>query len=323
MKKNMISKITSLLLVGISASMIGCSADSDSGTSDAASLSFPTNAVVAEPTLENGILVEDAVATNQTSNISLLNGVESSSKLNVALLGTQVSDAISKKIKGANLNSYALNGTISESYSCSGGGIMSINATETEFVSATMTMSLAQCNEGGTVMNGSIYGSLSNYDANFNDYKDMTLKFTSDFTVTEGATQSKIVKNSYMTANVLSYTYSSMTAKYAMSMQATDGTDSYGIKDAIYYGTSDGYYTSMYQTQGRIYINNLASYVDYDTTYDMSATPFVFSGSSITSGEARYNMENGGKVKIAVESYDNPITYVDVNGDGTYELREI
>lgn len=322
MKKNMISKVASFLLVGVAISMIGCGGDSDSGTSDTASLSFPTNAVVAEPTLENGILVENVVATNQTSGIPLLNGIESSSKFNVALLGSQVSDAISKKIKGANLNSYALNETISESYSCSGGGTMSINGSGTEFVGATMTMTLAQCDEGGAVINGSIYASVSNYDTNFNDYKDMTIKFTSDFTVTEGATQAKIAKNSYMTANVLSYTYTSMTSKFAMSIQATDGTDSYGIKDAVYYSTSDVSDTSMYQTQGRIYINNLASYVDYDTTYDMSATPFVFSGSSITSGEARYNMENGGKVKIVVES-NNPITYVDVDGDGTYELSEI
>ena len=77
----------------------------------------------------------------------------------------------------------------------------------------------------------------------------------------------------------------------------------------------------MYQTQGKIYIDNLNSFVNYDTTYDMSQTPFVFSYKGLLSGEARYNMSSGGKVKIVAES-NKAVTYVDANGDGVYELRE-
>jgi hypothetical protein len=312
------------LAIALSLGISGCGGGGgSSSTGDTSGLSFPSNAVVAEPTLANGILVEDAVATNQTSGIPLLNSVDANSKFNVALLGNEVSSIIATHIKDTNINSYSLNETINETVNCSSGGSYSINGTGSDTAGGTLTMSFNQCNEGAGIINGSIYASISNYDANVDDYKDMSIKFTSDFTMTTGSTVAKISQNSYMNVNVLTFNYGSKaTFKLAMSIQATDGTIYFGQKDSIYYFSTDGYNTQMYQTQGKVYINNLVSYVDYDTSYDMSQTPFVFNGSSITSGEARYKMSGSGKVKIIVQS-NNPITYIDADGDGTYELSEL
>lgn len=312
------------LAIALSLGISGCGGGGgSSSTGDTSGLSFPSNAVVAEPTLANGILVEDAVATDQTTGVPLLNSVDVNSKFNVALLGNEVSNTISKHIKDININSYSLNETINETYSCQSGGSYSVSGSGTQYVSAAMTMNFNQCNQGGVISNGSVYASISNYDSNADDYKDISIRFTSDFTGTAGSTVAKISKNSYINVNVLTYAYGSKaTFKLAMSMQATDGTIYFGQKDSIYYFSTDGYNTQMYQTQGKVYINNLVSYVDYDTSYDMSQTPFVFNGSSITSGEARYKMSGSGKVKIIVQS-NNPITYIDADGDGTYELSEL
>jgi hypothetical protein len=67
----------------------------------------------------------------------------------------------------------------------------------------------------------------------------------------------------------------------------------------------------------------LTAYVDYDESYDMSLTPFIFDIDSgeILSGEAHFLMANGGKTKI-VGTGGEPITYVDSDGDGIYELIE-
>jgi hypothetical protein len=81
----------------------------------------------------------------------------------------------------------------------------------------------------------------------------------------------------------------------------------------------------MYQTKGRIYIDNLASYVTYDTTYDMSKTPFVFNKNGTIKnddGEARYNMSGNGKVKIIASQEDDGVKiYIDEDGDGVYSLN--
>jgi hypothetical protein len=58
----------------------------------------------------------------------------------------------------------------------------------------------------------------------------------------------------------------------------------------------------------------------------MSKTPFVFNKDGTVkndNGEARYNMSGNGKVKIIASKKDGGVkTYIDKNGDGTYELSK-
>ena len=304
----------------------GCGGGGGSSSGATSGLSFPSNAVSAAPTLANGQKVEDATATNQTSGIPLLNGVNSNSKLNVGLLGSQLTTSLAKKIKNIDLNAYSLNEVVDETSNCSGGGTMHYSGSGDDTSGGTFTFAATNCKEGNEKINGSIYASISNKDATSGEFKDISIKFTSDFTVTNLSDSSlaKISKNSYFNVNSTSWDSSGdpKNFKLSMSMIATDGSQSYGIQDAIFYFTSNGSNASMYQTTGKIYIDNLASYVNYDTSYDMSQTPFVFDYyGNLTSGEGHYNMANNGKVKIVAKSNEAK-TYVDADGDGTYELSE-
>jgi len=314
-----------LSLVTVSFLLVGCGGGGNSSTGS--SINFPSDATVAEPTLENGKKVEDAVASNQNSDLPSLNSVNNSVSLNSALLTKDISNNLSQSIKSLKFNSYSLNRTIDEQENCSNGGNISYTGSGDER-GGTITLNLNQCNNGQQLLNGSVYVSVSNYDEEADDFKDISMKFTSDYTVKNQYNNKTVTisNGSYFNMNVIEFNNYDEASKYklSMSIKASDGTNQYGLKDAIYYFQEENSETSMYQTAGRIYINNLASYVDYDTSYDMSQTPFVYRyGRKVpVRGEARYIMENNSKVKIVAENND-VVTYIDSDGDGVYELSEL
>jgi len=313
-------------LVTVSFLLVGCGGGGGSSSSDTA-MSFPSDATSAKPTLENGKKVEDAVASNQNSGLPSLNKVNNNTSLNSALLTKDISENLSKSIRGLKFNSYSLNRTINEQENCSNGGTIAYSGSGDEH-GGDITLNLNQCNNGQQLLNGSVYVNISNYDSQADEFKDISMKFTSDYTVKNQYNNKTVTiyNGSYFNMNVIKFNNYNEASKYklSMSIKASDGTNQYGLKDAIYYFQEENSETSMYQTAGRIYINNLASYVDYDTSYDMSQTPFVYqyNGHVPVRGEARYIMENNAKVKIVAENND-VITYVDSDGDGVYELSEL
>lgn len=297
------------------------------GTSSDTTLS--SNSVLAEPTIENGIKVKDAVATNQTMAAPGLNSVNDNSKMNTAVLSARLSQKMTEYVKNSNIKTYSLNEVINEAKNCYYGGTITMNGSGDSINGGNITFTAANCNDDGyEIINGSMYMSISNLDNTTEEFKDLSLKFTTDFTVTNISdnTIAKISQNSYMNINITKFDiYGSMEKfKLLSSIEATNGVESYGLGDCIFYFTVTQTGMEMHQTQGRVFINNLTSYVDYDKSYDMSITPFTFGlyGETLTSGEARYNMSGSGKVKIRVES-NVAIAYVDADGDGTYELSEL
>ena len=316
----------SLSIVAVSFLTIGCGGGGG-GSSTSNSISFPSDATSAEPTLENGKKVEDAVASNQSSGLPTLNSVNNSTSLNSALLTKDISDNLSQSIKGLKFNNYSLNQTINEREDCSHGGNISYSGSGDEH-GGSVTLNINRCNNGEELLNGSVYISVSNYDTQADDFKDISMKFTSDYTVKNLSDNKTITisKGSYLTENIIEFNNYDEASKYKlrMSIKASDGTNRYGLKDAIYYFHEEDYKTSVYQTDGRVYIDNLASYVDYDKSYNMSKTPFVYQYEREipVSGEARYIMKNNSKVKIVAENND-VITYIDSDGDGSYELSEL
>ena len=316
----------SLSIVAVSFLTIGCGGGGG-GSSTSNSISFPSDATSAEPTLENGKKVEDAVASNQSSGLPTLNSVNNSTSLNSALLTKDISDNLSQSIKGLKFNNYSLNQTINEREDCSHGGNISYNGSGDEH-GGSVTLNINRCNNGEELLNGSVYISVSNYDTQADDFKDISMKFTSDYTVKNLSNNKTITisKGSYLTENIIEFNNYDEASKYKlrMSIKASDGTNRYGLKDAIYYFHEEDYKTSVYQTDGRVYIDNLASYVNYDKSYNMSKTPFVYQYEREipVSGEARYIMKNNSKVKIVAENND-VITYIDSDGDGNYELSEL
>lgn len=307
---------------------VGCGGSGSGSSSGSASdLTFPSNAINAEPTLENGNKTRDATTINLIGRTPGLNSVSNDSKLNTALLSSKIFKRLSKYAEDINIQSYSLNKIVNETEICPLTGTFSYSGSVNEINGASLTYTITNCSDGYENLNGSIYMTIKNIDANANKFKDYTIKFTTDYTITNISDKSmtKISANSYMAINVTKFNWSSKMEDFKLSttLQATDGTEYYGLQDCVYYFT-DNTNVKMYQTKGKVYINNLTSYADYDTNYDMSKTPLVFSGShgTLISGEARYNMSNNGKVKIVVESYNEAKTYVDANGDGTYELSE-
>ncbi len=304
----------------------GCGGGGSSSV-EGSSISFPKNAPLAKANLENGKKVRDATARKQTNGLVSLNSVSSNSKLNLAIFSSKLSQKISNSTKNFTNHTYSLNQTISNSEDCNSGKII-YSGSGDDVNGVNLTINFANCNNGSETMNGKMSLTAKNYDYNAEDFKKATMKFTTDFTVKNNYDNSvaKIVTGSKMIKNVSSYVYNNVPEyfKLNITIKAQSSTDFYGMEDCEYYFYNNLNTLEMYQTKGKIYIDNLSSYVEYDKEgYDMSQTPFVFNsdGTLQNGGEVRYNMANKGKVKIVVEDNEAK-TYVDTDGDGSYDLSE-
>ncbi|KIM03029.1 MAG: hypothetical protein KU29_12530 [Sulfurovum sp. FS06-10] len=313
--KNILSKS---LAVVATLGLIGCggggSSSGDSG------LNFPSTATKAEPTIQNGQKVKEIVAKDQQLNY-MMNAVEASESQNIVFTLLTLQDTLRSK---QNLDTYALNETINESEDCLNGGTIHYSGSGSDPQGGTITTTFNQCNMNGMIINGSVYEKIYTYNSEHNEYQNSDIKYLTDTSIKIGEIYSKIYANSTASAEVLSFNSYDEIDSIKLSINTISEVNSVksGQNNAIYYLKNLHTSTpSMYQTQGKIYIDNLASFVDYDTSYDMSKTPFVLNDDSLSSGEACYNMANGGKVKIVVES-NRAKTYVDANGDGAYELSE-
>lgn len=324
-------KSTKLIFVSLIASaFVGCGGSGSSTPDTTSGLNFPSNAVIAEPTLDNGKKVRDAVVGSQNvnSNSFILNSVDDNSKnIDTTFVSNNILMTLHKYIEYK--KSYSLNEVINETENCSGGGTISAQGNENVGDSAYATVSFDNCIENNIKMNGKMYITANNYDNNVDEYKNYNIDFTTDFTAINLSDNStlNVKKGSNISEQVIDFDEYESPKDYKVleTIQGTYDGKSFGEKDCEFYATlnqSNGK-LKIYQTKGRVYIDNLASYVDYDANYDMSKTPFVYNlyDYSLESGEARYNMANNGKVKIVVES-NEPKVYVDANGDGNYELHD-
>lgn len=323
MKKNiLLSTITAGILV---ASFTGCGGGGGGSSSTLLDSSF-TNAVVAPATIENAEAVEETVVSTDASQFSSLLSVSNENSVpNLSGTVASISKTTAKFINYSTLNNYSLNETINESQSCSYSGTVSYIGSGDES-GGTLTLTFNNCKETSSeTMNGSIKAVISNYNSSADNFSTINMSIPSDLTMTYSSTTESIKAGSYFNMNVTSFDYSGYPEIYniATTIVSTIGSDSYGVKDAKFYYDISGSDASMYITQGRFYANNLGIYVDYDTNYDMSATPFVYSsyGTFDNGGEARFTMTDAGQMKIVIES-NTPISYVDSDGDGIYELVE-
>ena len=306
---------------------IGCGGG---GGSSSDNLSFPSNAVVAEPTPKNAKEVRNAIITR--TDIDYMPGlnkvnnnaskVNNSSKLNILLFSNILIFELTKDI---NMQSYSLNEVVDDIESCSDGGTIRYKGSGDDVNGGSLTITANNCKEGDIIINGSVYMTIKNLDSSVNEFKDHKVKFITNFTVEDLSNGDKvtILPNSYGVINIIKFDSFGnwKEVKFFMSAKKViNNKYKYGFKDCIYYFTKK--YNSMkyYQTQCRIYINNLTSYVDYDKSYDMSKTPFVVSkNGTLTDGKAYYNMANNGKVKIVVVESNEAKVYLD-DGNGSFKL---
>jgi len=290
---------------------------------------FPSDAVMATPTIANGKKVRDVVVEDREDGAVSLNNADNNSKLNILELSNRLSNDIFKQSSGITTQSYSKYQTIDETRYCSDGGSITLKGNADNTNGGNFTISYNNCQVDNITINGSVYSTITNHDSYADEFKDLTMKYTSDFTYIQSSPYKVVTikKNSYINTNITDFDYSGNAEKFKFSISIvadnSSTEDKFGLRDCIYYYDNSGSDTEFYQTYGRVYINNLSSYVDYDTSYDMSATPFVINSSGdLQSGEARYNMANNGKVKIKVD--DNQVhVYIDTNGDGIFELSEL
>jgi len=295
--------------------MTGCGSTTDSISGS--STVFPSDATTAEPTVENGEEVRDVVAQDQNLNLSLTSNDSQNSNIILAL------ENIYKSIEDINGDSTVTRAVVdSGSNDCPNGGTYKYSVSGSED-DAIFSVEYDQCDMYGVFYDGAITMHEKSYDESTMSYKYSETEFVTDFTMEYNGQNMKIYKGGTMDMEVLSTDeYGSINKmKLGISMITEVGDKKSGQKDASYIVENiDSYTSSMYQTAGRIYINNLESYVDYDTSYDMSQTPFVFNNKVLVSGESHFNMD-GGKLKIKVENNQARV-YVDSDNDGVYELSE-
>lgn len=327
-------KYFSFGLAIVSASIIGltgCGGGGGGGSSSTGP-AFPSDSVLAEPTLENAQKVRDVVVgdpLDDLPDIPLLNSVEDNSDMNLELLSRNVSEMIREDAEN-HIETYSLNAVDEFTEECLVSGTIDFYANGDEINGGYVTATYNNCNDGDDlILNGSVKMTLSNLDTTAGAFKDMTITFTTDFTVSDLSQTllAKIEQGSYLAMNILAFDINGNPSdfKVTMSMQATDGTEIHGVENAVYYYEIDTFGTTVVivQTQGKMYINNLAQYAEYDTSYDMAAshTPFIYVDGIIQSGEARYIMADGGKMKIVITA-GLVVTHVDADGDGIYEIND-
>ncbi len=328
-KAFIMSLATGVVAVGLT----GCgggggSSQSSTVENEPISAEFPTNAVSAAPTLQNGEKVKDAVTKNNLGPTSSILSVSSPTSVNVGQLSIDMYNKINDELKNISKSNYALNEVVDETEACDVSGSIHWSGYIGES-GAEITAVFDNCNDSYLKINGTIYAKGSDYIGkdSFGDeiYKNITLKYMSDFTYSVGDQTFTIYKNSFEDVSNIQYNEYGEATNYTLyaTIIADDGIQKYGIRDAKYQVSQPNWDDmSFYQTQGKVYIDNLTSYVDYDTSYDMSKTPFVYNDFiGYTSGEARYVMAHNGKVKIVAQNGEANV-YVDADNDGEYELHD-
>lgn len=281
--------------------------------------SFDTsNAVMALPTLENGEKVEEVSAVNQQDQYSL-NAVANENNPNIILTMVTLVKGLKQSL---NTDLYALNQVINQS--CDYGGSFFVKTNQEYGEDMTLTVDYSQCGLfDGIVANGRARMLLTNFTEPDDDYTNYDITYLSDFTIVADGITMTILDGATAEQINLRFDYS---GAVEMDMKITANSIVNGVTNGmedVNLRMSMDYNQTMYYKSGRFYIDNLTAYADYDSSWDMSLTPFIFDGNSgeLLSGEARFNLANGGKARI-VGTGGEPMTYVDADGDGDFELSE-
>jgi len=298
-------RIISLLTIFITATLlVSCSSDS---AGDGAK---PVTS--AEATIENADKVKEIVAKNQKEQYNIF---EISKKINTT------------STRSFNSRNYTLKQSFTTNEACSGGGSVDYTFSGTQENPQT-TISYSNCTESDIFINGTVFTLATDYNETYGNHTNTDITFISDVLVRDSEIGNETNIRILASANV-KMLFTNITAnneadnlKMTLNLTADINGLTQRQEDSVYYFDLSSNEESMYQTAGRIYIDELASYVDYATDYNMTQTPFIFSGdASLIGGEARYTMEDGAQLKIVVEDAQ-VISYIDTDGDGVYELSE-
>lgn len=267
-------------------------------------VNFPNNAVLAEATQENGEKVAKATVSRSASYG--LNNIDDSSGANTSLIARNISNILSKSVENLP-QSNALNsiGSIIEDCDIKGTISGSFNA-DTGAYAITYT----NCkNTGFDTITGSLSGTIEFIKLNGEDeLKKAALEVKSALSMKKN----DIVYSTMQVGSFMNVEYSvagddTEDVTITLSAIGVENNQKYGCKDCKFHvKLLTNHDIQIYQTKGQLYIgNNLEAYVTYDTSYNMSATPFVFSnndGRVNDGGIARYTAKDNKTIGIKAES---------------------
>jgi len=310
----MINKIkVASVCTAVLLALSGCGSDDSSGgaTRTLPSLDVP----VAEATAANAVEAVDTIFETETlDSIGNLTLLAAGDTQNVGFDSLSFALKHLKTIKSVNTDVHALNETISETQPCTGGGSISISGTATQ-TSATVNMTASNCIEGDMTMNGTIGTTLTISSTGEISY--MKMSFDTDYTAA-GLLSMLIHGGSYMELSLDSMDpttgLTSGTSTSSIWFEALGQNMRYDDLTIKFSDNGFGDGTECYRS-GRIYINNLAAYMDIDSTYDANCLdPFTMSSYVLTSGSVQLLGSNGNTVLVEVVSPDTFLV-TDDNGN--------
>jgi hypothetical protein len=301
--------------------LISCGGGGSSG-SGAISSFDTTNAVLMEPTFSNATKLANIVQRNPQDQYSL-NAVMDNQGTNILPSIVKMLDTFKETHK---TEQYAINRIIKGSEPCEDGGFLTANGSVNSN-NGSAVLNYQNCDEGGIVMNGSAIISVWEYLEDYDDYSRVSTNFVSDFTMTNNSGEiTTILARSSAFINNLDFDY--YWGAIEMDMKVTafyiENGITYGQENSnIYFNRENISRPYFYYKSGRFYIDNLEKYAEYDTSYDMSYTPFRLDlDGDLRSGEAWFTMANGGRA--AIKDYFGGIQVeLDTDGDGYSDYSQV
>jgi uncharacterized protein YaaQ/flagellar hook-basal body complex protein FliE len=265
-----------------------------------------TNVSEAKATLENAQKVQSIITLNQSAILPILKDIDNAT--------------INQKLTNNNFK------VLDETEKCSSSGniLYSTNLNENNH-DKDISIIFNQCHNTKEIINGSIEASYSDYNTIIEEYHTLNVHFTSDYNTTNILTQEtlSILKGSSFEQKVSKFDFYDEPSQYQLSLtiRLNKNNELYELKDTILHFTHTATDRVFYQTQGRVYINNLMEYVSYDTAYDMSFTPFKYEEEILMNGEARYIMEANSTMKVTIEN-STVLVSVDTDNDDEFEVED-
>jgi len=273
------------------------------GVGDGGNL-FPSDAQLASSTYSNAQEVEEMLVSYNTSNNAPSLKVTSSSvkaKKNGSSLATltlkqlkSVNKILKKRVNKETMRAQKV---IDTQEDCSNGGTLLKDGELTKADGGTVQYDFNHCEIDGIEYDGIMDVTASNYDYDNEVFTKIKIDYVTDFRVNAGDISYKIKRGSVVESELLDSGY----LKVKSNIVSTEDGKTKGFRDVVFLiDNIDESTIDLIQTQGRIYINGLREYVNYNKNYDMSETPFEYINSSLKNGEAHYFMKDG-LLKIIVE----------------------
>lgn len=313
-----LTKLIFIFLVAILLS--SCGGGGGAGAASSSSINT-SGATMMEPTLENVEKIESLVVRNPQDQYSL-NSVIGSQNSNILFNFLDVNKSFKETY---NKTPYALNQAINITENCDLGGTLSINGRLNQQSGGSANAYYNSCDMGFGIMHGTAKLTVSGYNSTYEDYVNVSTTFVTDFIMTVDNVTTKVLAGSKaeITNLQFDYFYGSILMDMNITAFYVENGITYGQENArIHFDITNPYNPSFYYKGGRFFIENMEKYADYDASHNMSTTPYVTDiGGNLLSGEAKFNLLDGAKATITVIGFE-PISAIDADGDGYFELVE-